>query len=156
MRVTRAGLVVGGGGRRACQTLFATAAREAPAIVRCDARLRLHNGFDWNQWRLTPKLLPSGLAVALVNDTTGARYLWTNVTYDAAPGRLAFTQYLLSAAWPAASDRATWQLTDVNADNVPDVWAVSQAGDVTSYVVSNLSPTAPATIKAQPPQHLPS
>jgi hypothetical protein len=37
---------------------------------------------------------------------------------------------------------------------VPNLWAVTPAGDATAYLISGLSATAPAKIKALAPQHL--
>jgi hypothetical protein len=112
-------------------------------------------GTDWQNWRIFSKLLPSGTALALWNPTTGGLYLWEGVTFSAATGALTFTQYTLAATWRPAPTPSTLQLTNVNDDGVPDLWAISPAGDVTAYVVSGLSTTVPATLKAEPSQRLP-
>jgi hypothetical protein len=112
-------------------------------------------GFDWNHWRLATKLVAGAPAVALWNETTGDLYLWEGLSYNADTGRLGFTQYRLSSSWYAGVDLAALQLTDVNADGVPDLWALDQAGELTAYLVSNLSTTGTATLTAQPSQQLP-
>jgi hypothetical protein len=112
-------------------------------------------GTDWQNWRIFSKLMPSGTALALWNPSTGGLYLWEGVTFNAATGVLTFTQYTLAATWRPATMPSTLQLTDFNDDGVPDLWAVSPAGDVTAYVVSGLSTTGQATLKAESSQHLP-
>lgn len=110
-------------------------------------------GSDWENWKISSKLLPSGTAVSLWNPTTGALYLWEGVTFDNDSGRLSYTPYRLSAKFfPGAG--ATLRLTDFDADGVPDIWAVSPAGSVTAYQVSGLSPTGTARLKAKAPQPL--
>ncbi|MEV4132535.1 hypothetical protein AB0J72_10250 [Dactylosporangium sp. NPDC049742] len=111
-------------------------------------------GGDWEHWRLASKLLPSGTAVALWNQSTGALYLWQGVTYDQGTGALAFTQFRLADAWLPGAQLSELQLTDVNADGVPDLWAVTPDGTVTAYVITNLSATGPAKLTAKTPQHL--
>jgi hypothetical protein len=111
-------------------------------------------GTDWQNWRIFSKLLPSGVALALWNPSTGGLYLWEGVTFNVDTGALSFTQYTLSASWQPAASSSTLQLTDVNDDGVPDLWAVTPAGDVTAYLISDLSASGPATLKAQPTQHL--
>jgi hypothetical protein len=111
-------------------------------------------GTDWGNWRLASKLLPSGTAVVLWNRSTGALYLWEGVTYSPETGALAYTQYTLAASWLPGAELSALQLTDVNADGVPDLWAVTPDGNVTAYVVTNLSAAGPAKIKAKTPQHL--
>jgi hypothetical protein len=119
-------------------------------------------GTDWQNWRISSKLLPSGTALALWNPTTGGLYLWEGVTFSGSAGEfgepgsgtLTFTQYTLAATWQPTPTPSALQLTDVNGDGVPDLWAVSPAGDVTAYVVSELSTTAAARLKVQPTQNL--
>lgn len=111
-------------------------------------------GTDWQNWRIFSKLLPSGTALALWNPTTGGLYLWEGVTFNADTGALSFTQYTLATAWQPTPMPSALQLTDVNADGVPDVWAVTPAGDVTAYVVSELSTTTAAELTARPAQNL--
>jgi hypothetical protein len=111
-------------------------------------------GTDWNNWRLASKLLPSGTAVVLWNQSTGALYLWEGVTFDPNTSRLSYTQYHLAKRWLRGTDLSTLRLTDVNADGVPDLWAVAPGGTVTPYVVTDLSATGTAKIKAGARQHL--
>lgn len=119
-------------------------------------------GTDWQNWRISSKLLPSGTALALWNPTTGGLYLWEGVTFSGSAGgfgepgsgTLTFTQYTLATTWQPTPMPSALQLTDVNGDGVPDLWAVTPAGDVTAYVVSNLSTAAAAKLKTQPTQNL--
>ncbi|MFF5229952.1 hypothetical protein [Dactylosporangium sp. NPDC000521] len=111
-------------------------------------------GTDWDHWRLASKLLPSGTAVALWHQSTGALFLWQGVTYNQETGALAFTQYRLADAWLPGTQLSELRLTDVNADGVPDLWAVTPDGTVTAYVITNLSATGPAKLTAKTPQHL--
>jgi hypothetical protein len=111
-------------------------------------------GTDWQNWRIFSKLLPSGTALALWNPTTGGLYLWEEVRFSADTGALSFTQYTLAANWQPVATPSALQLTDVNDDGIPDLWAVTPAGDVTAYVTSQLSASGPATLKAEPTQHL--
>jgi hypothetical protein len=111
-------------------------------------------GTDWQNWRLAAKLLPSGTALVLWNSTTGGLYLWEGVTVDAETGTLTFTQYTLSTGWMAGVALPTLQASDFNGDGVPDLWAVTPAGEATAYLISGLSATAPAKIKALAPQQL--
>jgi hypothetical protein len=111
-------------------------------------------GTDWQNWKIYSKLLPSGTALALWNPTTGGLYLWEGVTFDPGTGALTFTQYTLAAAWHPVAAPSSLQLTDFNGDGVPDLWAVSAAGDVTPYAISKLSTTGPAKLKAGPTQYL--
>ena len=107
-------------------------------------------GSDWENWRLSSKLLPGGTAVSLWNPSTGALYLWTGVTFDAGSGQLSYTQYRLSAHFRTGDIDTTLRLTDFDGDGVPDIWGVSAAGVVTAYRVSG----RPGTIKAAAPQPL--
>ena len=106
-------------------------------------------GTDWNSWHLASKLLPNGTALLLSNPTTGALYLWESVTYDGTT--LRYTSYRLAATWPAAA--AALQLSQ-DASGAPLIWAVSSGGAATAYLVSHLSTTGTATLKAQPTQPL--
>jgi hypothetical protein len=49
---------------------------------------------------------------------------------------------------------STVETTDLNADGVPDLWAVTPDGVVTAYMVTNLSATGPARVRAKPAQDL--
>jgi hypothetical protein len=111
-------------------------------------------GTDWNNWRLASKLLPNGTAIALWNPTTGGLYLWEGVTFDQAAGRLSYTQYHLAKRWLCGAAVSTLQLTDVNADGVPDLRVVTPSGTVTAYVVSKLSANATAKLTAGVTQRL--
>lgn len=76
------------------------------------------------------------------------------MTFDSASGRLAFTQYQVSADFLTGSADTTLRLTDFDADGMPDVWAVSAGGAVTAYKISGLSLHGIAKIKAKATQSL--
>jgi hypothetical protein len=111
-------------------------------------------GADWQNWRLASKLLPNGTALLLWNQGTGALYLWESVTYNPGTGTLSYTAYQLSSNWQQGAQLSTLELTDFDGDGVPDIWAVTPAGDATPFTISNLSATGPATIRAGDSQHL--
>jgi hypothetical protein len=111
-------------------------------------------GTDWDSWRIASKLLPSGTAIVLWNQATGALYLWEGLTVDPGAGAAAYTQYKLATKWEKGADFTSLRLTDFNADGVPDLWAVKPAGTVTAYTISGLSAAGTAKIKAGSPQHL--
>ena len=101
-------------------------------------------GTDWESWRIASKLLPTGTALLLWNESTGAVHLWTSVTYDGTT--LHYTDHPLAADWHPGA--ASVQLTQ-DADGNPVIWTVSTTGVATAYLVKNLS-----TLKAQPAQPL--
>jgi hypothetical protein len=110
------------------------------------------DGSGWQNWKLASKLLPGGTALTLWNPSTGALYLWEGVRFDGAA--LSYTQYKLSADFLTGATGTTLRLTDFDADGVPDIWGISADGTVTAYVISGLSETGTATIKAKAPQPL--
>jgi hypothetical protein len=106
-------------------------------------------GADWNSWRIASTLLPSGTALLLWNPTTGALYLWESVTYDGTT--LQYASYQLATNWQP--DAASLQLSR-DASGNPLIWTVSATGAATAYLVSHLTTTGVATLKAQPAQSL--
>jgi hypothetical protein len=111
-------------------------------------------GTDWNGWRLASAPLADGTAIALWNRSTGALYLWEAVTADPNSGALTYRQYRLSDNWLPGADLSTIQLTDVDADGVPDLRAVTTGGEATAYRITNLSEAGPAKITAGAAQPL--
>jgi Ricin-type beta-trefoil lectin domain/Concanavalin A-like lectin/glucanases superfamily/Fibronectin type III domain len=91
----------------------------------------------------------------LWDSSTGALYLWENLSYDMTSGALSFTQYTIADGSTATWNRGatlTLQAADVNGDGVPDLWAVGRNGVATAYLATLGSGTA--TLAAQPAQAL--
>lgn len=81
----------------------------------------------------------------LWNRQTGDLYLWEN---------LAFTDNLVTTGWNTGATLSTLQTTDINTDGVPDLWSVTPNGTATAHLVTNLSTSGPAKIRAKAPQSL--
>jgi hypothetical protein len=112
---------------------------------------------DWNQWTLATLSYSGGVGMFLWNESTGALYLWTGVTFTDngdGTGSIAYTQYLISSDWNTGQPLTTLEAAAFDGSSVPDLWAVTPAGMVTGYVISNLSASGTATIKAAKPQQL--
>jgi hypothetical protein len=93
----------------------------------------------------------------LRNQSTGALYLWTGVTFTDngdGTGRITYAQYELSSNWNKGQPISTMEAADFNGDGVPDLWAVTPSGVATAYVVSRLSATGTGKITAGMPQKL--
>ena len=86
---------------------------------------------DWNQWTLA---------------TLG---------YAGGTGTLSYTQCEIAAHWHTGKPLATLEAADINGDGVPDLWAVTPAGVAQAYLISHLSTSGTARIKAGKRQHLP-
>jgi hypothetical protein len=69
-------------------------------------------------------------------------------------GTLAYTPYLIASSWNAGVALSTVETADLDADGVPDLWAVTPDGVVTAHMVTNLSTTGPARVRAKPAQDL--
>ncbi|MET8251381.1 hypothetical protein [Micromonospora sp. NPDC005197] len=114
-------------------------------------------GSDWQNWTLASTELASGVALVLRNATTGDLYLWQGVTMTDngdGTGALAYTQYRLASGWNTGAAISSLVAADLNADGVVDLWAVSPDGSVRAYLISNLSATRPAKIRAIQAQQL--
>ncbi|MCX4474129.1 hypothetical protein C5N14_05050 [Micromonospora sp. MW-13] len=114
-------------------------------------------GTDWQNWSIASTELSSGVAIFLRNATTGALYLWTGVTVvdnGDGTGSLSRTQYHVAANWNTGVALSTLWAADVNADGVPDLWAVRPDGRARAYLVSGLSATGTATVVSTLPQRL--
>ena len=114
-------------------------------------------GSDWQNWTLATTNLISGTSIYLWNRTTGGLYLWTGLSLTDngdLTGSLAHTQYQIASSWNAETSLSTLQATNVNQDDVPDLWTVNSDGLATAYVVTGLSATRPARIHAKPAQQL--
>lgn len=110
---------------------------------------------DWTSWQIATAQVPSGTAMYLWKPGTGALYLWTGLHYDAANQDITYTQYTIadgSAAHWNTGAALTLHAADINGDGVPDLWAVTASGVVTSYLAA--LGTGTATLAAQASQTL--
>jgi len=103
-------------------------------------------GTDWQNWRLASASLPSGTAIVLWNRSAGALYLWKSVIANPDTGALTYQQHHLSDSWLPGADLSSLQLTDFDADGVPDLRTVTTDGNATAYRITELPETGPATI----------
>ncbi|GIF66130.1 hypothetical protein Ais01nite_41650 [Asanoa ishikariensis] len=114
-------------------------------------------GTDWPNWTIASTVLPTGTAMYLWNRQTGDLYLWENLAFTDngdMTGSLDFTAYLVATGWNTGTTPSTLQATDINTDGVPDLWSVASNGTATAYLVSDLSASGPAKIRAKAPQIL--
>lgn len=112
-------------------------------------------GTDWNNWTIATAQVPSGTAMYLRDTSTGALYLWENLSYDSSSGALSYTQYTIADGTTATWNQGatlTLQAGDINGDGIPDLWAVGRNGAATAYLAALGSGTA--TLAAQPAQAL--
>lgn len=112
---------------------------------------------DWNQWTLATLSYSGGTGMFLWNESTGALYLWTGMTFTDngdGTGSIAYTQYQLSSNWNKGQALSTLEAADFNGDGVPDLWAVTPSGTAIAYVVSDLSASGSGKITAGMPQKL--
>jgi hypothetical protein len=112
---------------------------------------------DWNQWTLATLSYSGGTGMFLWNQSTGALYLWTGVTFTDngnGTGSISYTPYLISTDFNHGQPLSTLEAADFDNSSVPDLWAVSPAGVATAYVISHLSATGPAKVTAEKPQKL--
>lgn len=112
---------------------------------------------DWNQWTLATLQDGSGTGMFLWKPSTGALYLWRNLTaHDNGDGSgaLSYTQYLISPHWQMGAALFTLEAADLNGDGIPDLWAVFPDGTVRAYLISGLSTTRSAKIAPQQSQKL--
>jgi hypothetical protein len=114
-------------------------------------------GTDWNNWTIATTQLTSGTAMFLWKQSTGQLYLWERIGFTDNgdfTGTLAYTQYQVAADWNRNTALSTLEAVDINGDGVPDLWAVTAAGSVTAYLISDLSTTNAATVRSKNPQKL--
>ncbi len=98
-----------------------------------------------------------GIGMFLWNESTGALYLWTGVTFTDngnGTGSVAYTQYELSSDWNKGQPLSTLEAADFDGDGVPDLWAVTPSGIAIAYAISDLSATGTAKVTAGMPQKL--
>jgi hypothetical protein len=113
-------------------------------------------GTDWNAWTITTALVGGTTSMFLWKKSTGALYLWRNITFDLNTWTLGNTQYTIAASgWKTNVDQAL-QAADIDGNSTPDLWTVgtNSSGTVaTAYLVSNLT-GGTGTATAQPVQNL--
>jgi hypothetical protein len=112
---------------------------------------------DWQNWQIFSTDHYGNTSMYLWNSTTGALDLWSGVHVvdnGDGTGSISYTQYRIAKKWNVGATFTSVQAVDFTNDGVPDLWAVTPAGVVTAYVVSNLSTTAYAKISAKAPQPL--
>lgn len=112
---------------------------------------------DWNQWTLATADGSGGIGMFLWNESTGALYLWNNVSFTDngdGTGSISYTQYQLSATWNRGRPLATLEAADFGGSTVPGLWAVTPGGAATAYTFTNLSPSGVAKVKAGDTQQL--
>jgi hypothetical protein len=112
---------------------------------------------DWNQWTLATLSYSGGSGMFLWNESTGALYLWTGVTFTDngdGTGAIGYTQYQLSSNWNKGQPLSTLEAADFDGSGVPDLWTVTPSGVATAYVISQLSAAATGKITAGMPQKL--
>jgi archaellum component FlaF (FlaF/FlaG flagellin family) len=110
---------------------------------------------DWNSWTLAAAQLSSGTSAFLWNKSTGALYLWENLAYNGASGRLSYTQYVIADGSTATWNKGaalTLQAADLAGSGVPGLWTVGAGQVVTAYLATLGSGTA--TLAAQAAQTL--
>jgi hypothetical protein len=106
---------------------------------------------DWSQWTLATVDGTAGIGMFLWNQSTGALYLWNNVTFTDngdGTGHISYSQYELSASWHRGQRLVTLEAADFGGSAVPGLWAVTPRGAATAYTFSNLSTTGVATVRA--------
>ncbi|WP_410809566.1 hypothetical protein [Micromonospora sp. 067-2] len=114
-------------------------------------------GSDWQNWTLASTELASGAALVLRNATTGDLFLWQGVTMTDngdGTGTFGYTQYRLASGWNTGVTISSLTAADLNADGVTDLWSVFPDGSVRAYLISTLSATKPAKIRATQAQQL--
>lgn len=111
---------------------------------------------DWNDWQISTMQDAAGqVDMFLYDAATHALYLWTNFTVDDASATVSFTPHLISSDWnPGAI--STLRAADINGDGTPDLWTVSPAGVVTSWLVTGLGGTPAITAYSSQPLLTPS
>jgi hypothetical protein len=107
---------------------------------------------NWNLWTIATTQLSSGTAMFLYNSTTGALYLWTNLSHIPMDNGLSYTAYTLYASGWNPGTAVSLRAADINHDGTPDLWTTAAGGTVTSWLVTGLSGSP--TITAQPNQAL--
>jgi hypothetical protein len=99
---------------------------------------------DWNNWTIATMAEPTGAVdMFLYDSSTGALWLWQNLSIDDTDGTASYTPYQLSANWNLGT-LAELRAADITGTG-PAVWAVTTAGTVTAYTVTGLGGTPAVT-----------
>jgi hypothetical protein len=99
---------------------------------------------DWNNWTIATMVGASGAVdVFLDNASTGALWLWQNLTIDDTAGTASYTPAQLSSSWSPGT-LAELRAADITGSG-PAVWAVSTAGTAAAWTVSGLGGTPAVT-----------
>lgn len=99
---------------------------------------------DWNNWTVTTMAEPSGAVdMFLYDSSTGALWLWQNLTIDDTDGTANYTSAQLSASWNPGTI-AELRAADITGTG-PAVWAVTTGGTATAYTATGLGGTPAIT-----------
>jgi hypothetical protein len=106
---------------------------------------------DWNDWRIAGASVQSGIALYLWNRSTGALYLWEGIKVTDngnETGTMSYIQYDVARHWNKGVSLTTLEAADFDGSVTPGLWAVGTNAVAKAYVVSHLSTTRTARIKA--------
>jgi hypothetical protein len=112
-------------------------------------------GTDWNNWKIAGTQIAGKTALFLFNPTTGALYLWNNLTTtdnQDFTATLTYTQHTLKTSGWNTGATLTLQAADINSDSTPDLWTTGAGRTTTAHLVTGLTGTP--TLTAQPAQAL--
>jgi len=114
------------------------------------ANLTTDGSMDWNTWTIATAQTPTGTAMYLWQRTTGALYLWDDLTFNLSTYVLSYTPYTIASSGWNSGAALTLQAADINGDGVPDLWTVSTTGTETAWLLTGLAATPVLTAqKAQ-------
>ena len=101
----------------------------------------------WNTWTLASTATTDGVTTLFLwQKTTGKLYAWRDVTFDVETEEFSYTeQHLSDSFYPGQA--VTLQASDINGDDVADLWAVGPTATATPWMV-----TPSGTITAGPAQ----
>jgi hypothetical protein len=107
---------------------------------------------NWNQWAIATAQVSSGTEMFLWNKTTGALYLWTNLSHSPSTDTLTHNWYLLRASGWNTGAAVSLRAADIDRDGTADLWTVGPGGVTTAWLVTGVPDTP--TITAQTAQTL--
>ncbi|WP_432990985.1 LamG-like jellyroll fold domain-containing protein [Dactylosporangium sp. CA-233914] len=109
----------------------------------------------WNDWTITTAQVAGKTNMFLWNKSTGALYLWSDLTYNLGDLTIGYSSsYAVASAWNT-NQTLGLQAADINGDGTADLRTTDPTGKVTTYLLTNLNPTAhTASINARPTQTL--
>ena len=112
------------------------------------------DGSSWNNWIVTSTDLSGQLALLLWEPSTGALYLWQDVTVvgDSGDGNAVLTvgdsSTLDASGFDTGATLAAIEPAVLNGSGTPDVITETAAGVITVYLVTNLTTTPVLTAQA--------